>query len=69
MEKHLTIFTCKNCGCGYIEMPGEDMEEVLWGHLQCYHNDLFEELQDFETPDMISSAYTREVYEHVLTIN
>lgn len=47
-ESSLKTYRCKHCGA----IHGYD-EEVLWGHLQLDHPELFEADQDLETPDMI----------------
>ena len=59
-------FICRKCGAEFefdaddFDCGGEfhpDGEEVLWDHLQLSHPDLFEEVRDFETPDMIEECY------------
>lgn len=44
-------------GGGYFHPDGE---EQLWGHIQLDHEDIFEEVQDLETPFMIETCYTEE---------
>lgn len=62
-------YKCKTCG-QVIEFPyGEfngdghyhpDGEEMLWGHIQLEHEDIFEEMRDLETPFMIEECYEEE---------
>lgn len=60
------IYKCKHCGellgfdkedfdCGGTYHP--DGEELLWGHLQLDHPDIFERDVDLETPYMIEENY------------
>lgn len=55
-----SIYKCKTCG-KTIELYSCDFdcfgEEVLWGHIQLEHEDVFEEVQDLETPFMIEECY------------
>ena len=59
-------YKCVHCGelinfdkedfdCGGSYHP--DGEEILWGHLQLDHPDIFEEAQILETPFMIEDNY------------
>ena len=59
-------YKCTACGCeiefAADEFNGDgryhpDGEEMLWGHIQLDHEDIFEEVQDLETPDMIEECY------------
>lgn len=62
-------FICKTCGC-VIEFPAEDFdcggdfhpdgEELLWGHIQLDHPDVYEDVRDWETPFMIEECYDEE---------
>lgn len=62
----MLTYKCKYCG-ELIEITKEDFngdgcfhpdgEELLWGHIQFEHEELFEELQNLETPDMIEECY------------
>lgn len=52
MTNLFVVHRCKHCG-DYIE----SFEEELWAHIQMEHEEIFEELQDLATPDMISEAY------------
>ena len=60
------VYQCKHCGellefddedfdCGGSYHP--DGEEMLWGHLQFEHSDIFERDVDLETPFMIEEDY------------
>ena len=60
------IFTCGYCGeefeidindfdCGGEFHP--DGEEILWWHIQLEHPDVFEDVKELETPDMIEECY------------
>lgn len=54
---------CKFCG-EIIESKDDEkfeseMEEELWGHIQLQHEDAFEDVQDFDTPDMLDECYER----------
>lgn len=53
-------YTCKTCGAVFTEDDAYDMEETLWGHIQDRHPDVFEEVECFETPDMIEECYDEE---------
>lgn len=52
---------CKFCECVFqYESESEfymDGEEELWGHIQMKHEEIFIELQDLDTPDMLSECY------------
>lgn len=49
-------FLCQVCGAKVYGGEG-DQEEWLWGHIQRRHPDVFEEMQDLESPDMIEECY------------
>lgn len=63
---HPKCFICCECGeefefeeedfdcCGNFHSDGE---ELLWGHIQFAHPDVFEEVRDLETPYMIEECY------------
>ena len=36
-----------------------ETEEELWGHIQLTHEDVFEEVQDLDTPYMLEECYER----------
>ena len=59
----VTGYICKHCGEIFEREADEDFsdyeEENLWGHLQMKHEDLFEEDQDLETPDMLELHYDK----------
>lgn len=65
MRKY-TVYECKHCKERFIKEDwidaGQDFEEALWGHVQMEHSEVFEELQDLETPCMIDAVYERELY-------
>ena len=60
------IMRCNLCGksvCSFDwneDMYDEDIDEDIWGHLQFKHPEEFEELQDWDTPEMIEEVYTKE---------
>lgn len=60
-------YCCNICGeiigfpedefdCGGYSHP--DGEELLWGHIQLEHEEIFKEVKDLETPFMIEECYT-----------
>ena len=65
----MLTYKCKYCD-EIIEFDEEDFdcggdyhpdgEELLWGHIQMEHEDVFEEVEDWETPDMIEECYDEE---------
>jgi hypothetical protein len=60
MDKQFTIYRCKCCREHFITEGWDSvdsLEETLWGHIQMCHEDIFEAVQDLETPDMISELY------------
>lgn len=58
MSRCVTVIVCKHCGTCFIrEDLGEDLEEALWGHIQMDHGELFEKIQDLETPYMTGIVY------------
>ena len=60
MSNKFTVYKCKYCGDHIIKENREDDIDVpLWGHIQMHHEELFEELQNLETPDMIEIAYDK----------
>lgn len=58
--KPMTKYKCKHCNFTYEDI-GNDVEEELWGHIQRHHEDKFEEVQNWETPDMIEECYEEEM--------
>lgn len=52
-------YKCKYCNFNNWD-SNNDIEEELWGHIQMYHKDKFEEVQNLETPDMIEECYEEE---------
>ena len=59
-NKMFTRFKCKYCDfeCWTVD---EDIDEILWGHIQMQHEDKFEEVQNWETPFMIEECYEEEM--------
>ena len=55
-EMPFTVYKCKHCNFSYWDVD-DDVEEALWGHVQMHHKDKFEEVQNWETPDMIEECY------------
>ena len=51
------IYKCILCNHELEHPDFDEVEEELWGHIQMDHEDLFEEIQDLETPDMIANFY------------
>lgn len=49
-------YECKICG-GIICGDDYDIEENLWAHIQMEHEDVFDEIQTWETPFMIEEYY------------
>ena len=58
-EMPFTVYKCKHCNFGCWDVDN-DIEEELWGHIQMHHEDKFEEVQNWETPDMIEECYEEE---------
>lgn len=59
-----TFYKCKACGqtIDFYTVDFDDVgEEELWGHIQMHHEDKFEEVQNWETPDMIEECYEEEM--------
>lgn len=50
-------YKCKYCGHEIGGPDFEELEEELWGHIQMDHEEVFEELQCFDTPEMLEIAY------------
>lgn len=59
-------FVCLECGAEFefetADFNGDgyfhpDGEEILWGHLQLSHYEVFEEVRDLETPHMLETCY------------
>lgn len=56
-------YYCKHCGEMVVDTNNgdsihlRDLEEELWGHIQMEHEDVFEEVQDYDTPDMLEECY------------
>lgn len=60
MSEQFTIYRCKYCNEHFIKEDWyevSDIDECLLGHIQMDHEEVFDELQNLETPDMISIAY------------
>jgi hypothetical protein len=60
MDKRFTVYRCKCCREHIIKEDWESddsLEETLWGHIQMDHEDIFEAVQDLDTPDMIRELY------------
>ncbi len=58
-EAPFTVFKCKHCDFSCWDVDN-DVEEALWGHIQMHHEDVFKEVQNWETPDMIEECYEEE---------
>ena len=58
--KSTKVYKCKHCGFSCWDADNE-VEEELWGHIQMHHEDKFEEVQNWETPDMIEECYEEEM--------
>ena len=58
-EMPFTVYKCKYCNFSYWDVDN-DVEEELWGHIQMCHEGKFEEVQNWETPDMIEECYEEE---------
>ena len=63
-EEAVKGYVCKLCGAEFEVEEDEDTdwlheygEEMMWGHLQVEHEDVFEEVQDWETPFMLEEYY------------
>lgn len=54
-----TRFRCKYCGFDCWDVDN-DIEEELWGHIQMNHKEIFEEVENLETPFMIEECYEEE---------
>ena len=62
----MITYKCKCCGQA-IQFIAEDFngdgsyhpdgEELLWGHIQFDHEDIYKEVQNMETPFMIEECY------------
>lgn len=56
------MYKCKYCG-QLVFSEDEDYsfyefgEEMLWGHIQMCHEDVFDEVRDWETPFMLEECY------------
>ena len=59
-EMPFAVYKCKHCGFSCWDIDN-DIEEELWGHIQMNHKDKFEEVQNWETPDMIEECYEEEI--------
>ena len=54
---NVVTFVCKFCGLKIDRVEDEDIDELLWGHIQMRHEDVFDEVQDWEMPYMIEECY------------
>lgn len=60
------VYICKHCGEIVADIKWnhdshfEDWDEDLWGHIQMEHEDVFDDVQDWETPDMLDECYEEE---------
>lgn len=60
------VYICKHCGEMVVDTNNgdsihlRDWEEELWGHIQMEHEDVFDDVQDWETPDMLDECYEEE---------
>jgi hypothetical protein len=60
MSDKNTVYECKHCKMNFIKEDWEELgrlEEVLWGHIQMDHEELFEDIQDLDTPAMLEIVY------------
>lgn len=55
-DEEIRDYECTVCSA-FFHTDSEDYEEILWGHLQMEHEEIFEECQDWETPFMIEEYY------------
>ena len=55
-----TRFKCKYCGFGCWDVDN-DLEEELWEHIQMNHREIYEEVENLETPFMIEECYEEEM--------
>ena len=51
------ICKCELCGHEIEVEEFDEVEELLWEHIQMDHEEEFEEAQDLETPYMIAGYY------------
>lgn len=51
-------FMCDHCGKEF-SCNKDDYEEILWGHLQIDHEDIFKDYENLDTPDMIEANYDK----------
>lgn len=65
MSNRRTIYTCRCCDAQFIEEDFEPhrFDEILLGHVQMNHEEMFEAIQELECPDAIEDAYIRTVYD------
>ena len=54
-----TSWKCNICGALFDidEDFFDDAEEILWGHVQLAHEDIFDECQNWETPWMLEEYF------------
>ena len=51
----MKLYKCKFCD--KIYEWDADAEQSLWGHIQLEHKDIFNEIQNFDTPYMLEECY------------
>lgn len=51
------ICKCALCDHEFEAEDIEEIEELLWGHIQMDHEEEFEKIQNLETPYMIAGYY------------
>lgn len=51
-------FGCNHCGKEF-KCNEDDYEEILWGHLQIDHENIFKDYENLDTPDMIEDNYEK----------
>ena len=60
-EANIKSATCVHCGEVFDFAYDDDWEQELWTHLSYEHEDIHEEIQDYNTPEMLEECYI--VYE------
>jgi hypothetical protein len=65
MSGRRTVYRCRCCDAQFVEEAFEPyrFDEILLGHVQMNHEEMFESIRDFESPDAIEDAYIRIVDE------
>ena len=50
------MYKCLYCN-EIFEDDDNDYDELLWGHIQLYHEEVFERIQDWDTPWMLEECF------------